>query len=161
MNYKDNIVVGVDGMFDGIPPGVIKPSPIPLNAATEDDLFHERQQSRRVLQTNLQHHTNERQPHISQQHIMNQNGREFNRGNQALSQPLQHIPQPMPRVPPSISGGIPLHDQGNLAILQLIHQDPFSQELLKIPEAITLQTVLNNGDVDPSILLNQVLVRLK
>ena len=157
MNYKDNIAVSGDGMFDGIPPGVIKPSPIPLNAATEDDLFHERQHPRRALQANLQHHPNESQAHISQQHLMNQNGPEFNRGNQALPQPLPHIPQPMPRAPPSISGGIPVHDQGNLAILQLIHQAPFSPELLKIPEAITLQTVLNNGDVDPSILLNQVL----
>ena len=51
---------------------------------------------------------------------------------------------------------MPLPDQGNLAMLQLISQAPFKQDLLKCPEAITLQTALNIGEVSPLVLLNQV-----
>ena len=157
MNYKDNIRVGGNAMLEGIPPGVVKPSPMPLNAPTEETvMFQDRQHSRRALQANFEQHPNEHQTHIPHQLQMNQNGPELNRTNPSILQPLQHLPQPMPRAPHSIPPAFPIHDQGNFAMLQLISQAPFTPHLLEIPEAVTLQTALNNGQVAPSVLLNQV-----
>ena len=151
MNYKENIRLSGNGMFDGIPPGVVKPSPIPLNAHTEDDIFQGRQHSRRAVPVNPSHIIDHQ--HISHQPIMKQNGPDFSRANHSISQPLQHLPQPMPRTPESIQASLPLPDQ---AILQLIYQAPFNPDLLKLPEAVTLQTALKSGQVAPSVMLNQV-----
>ena len=152
MNYKENIGLSGNGMFDGIPPGVVKPSPIPLNAPTEDDIFQGRQHSRRAVPVNPSH-SNNHQQHISHPPMMKQNSPDFNRANHSISQPLQHLPQPMPRTPHSIQAGLPIPDQ---AILQLIYQAPFSPELLKLSEAVTLQTALKSGQVAPDVVLNQV-----
>jgi len=151
MNYKENIRLSGNGMFDGIPPGVVKPSPIPLNAPTEDDTFQGRQHFRRGVPSNPSH-LNDQQQHIPQP-MMKQNGPDFNRTNHSISQPLQHLPQPMPRTPHSIQAELPIPDQ---AILQLIYQAPFRPELLKLSEAVTLQTALKSGQVAPDVLLNQV-----
>ena len=85
MNYNDNITHGGNGIFDGIPPVIAKPSPIPLNATTEEDIFQGRQHSRRAVQANIPH-LNDHQQHLSHQPLMKQNGPEFNRPNHSLSQ---------------------------------------------------------------------------
>ena len=148
-------------MYDEIPPGVVKPSPIPMNAATEEDsmsaMMKEMQNSRRLPPTNLQQHPSEQQLQISPQVLLtNANELDLSRANQCTSQSLPHLPQPIPRIPNNIPNALPPHDQGNVSILQLIAQAPFNPELLKLPDAISLQTALNSGQVAPTILLNQV-----
>ena len=156
MNYNDNRMSG-NGVFDGLPPVVVKPAPLPINTHSEEDLrFQDRQNSRMSLEGNL-HHSNEHSSHISHSFITDQNGPDVNRGNQSHSQSLQHLPQPLPRLPHSIQNPVPIPDQGNLAMLQLISQAPFNPELLKIPEALALQKAINGGQVDPVVLLNQVI----
>ena len=142
-------------MFDVIPPGVVKPSPIPVNANSEDDInFQERHNSRRAVQGNVPH-LNDHFPQSTHQTMVKHNSPDFNRANHSISQHVQHLPQQMTRTPHSIQPGLPHPDQ---AILQLIFQAPFSPHLLDLPEAITLQTAIKSGQVAPEVVLNQVTI---
>ena len=156
MNYNDNSRISGSGVFDGMP-SVVKPEPIPRNPNSEEELgFHERQNPSTALEGNVQH-SNEHPSHLSHPFIVNQNGPDVNIDNQSHSQSLQHLPQPLPRLPHSIQTTVRIPDQGNLAMLQLISHAPFTPDLLKLPEALALQKALSSGQVDPIVLLNQVI----
>lgn len=162
MNHQENIRSGGTNVTDNIPVGV-ENRPNAMNSATEEEmmsvLLQQRQNSCRAQQTNSSHEINEHHSQTQQPGLMaNQNGpTELHRHEQPITQPYPHLSHPIPRVPNNFATGLPPHDQGNLAILHLIYQAPLTMDLLKIPEAISLQAALNNGQVAPGVLLHQVL----
>ena len=143
-------------VFDGMPPVVVKPAPLPLHPHSDEDVRFQKSQNSRISSEGTIQRANENPSHIPQSFISDQNGPDVSRGNQSHSQSLQHLPQPLPRLPHSIQSAVPMPDQGNLAMLQLISQAPFTPDLLKLPEALALQKALSSGQVDPIVLLNQV-----
>ena len=162
MNHQANVRIGGAGVTDNIAAGVVKPSPIVMSSATEEDmmsvLLQERQNSYRAPQANPPHQINEQHLQIQQPGLMsNQNGPPVSRLDQTITQPYQHLSHPTPRAPNNFATGPPPHDQGNLDILHLIYQAPLTMDLLKIPEAVSLQAALSSGQVAPGVLLHQVL----
>ena len=153
-----NCVASGGGMADN-PSGVVKPSPVSMNSSTEEQPMLDRH----IQQSNFQSYQPNSQSHVQQrEHPMmgNQDGPEFSRAMASQQHTQQHLPQPhVPRASNNFGGGDQLvHDQGNFAMLRLIHNAPMTMDIHKIPEAISLQAALNSGQVAPSVLLHQVSV---
>ena len=108
MNYSEGNRISGNGTFERMPPVVIKPAPLPINPKSDEELlFHDRQNNRIGLQGTL-HNSNEHPSQLPQPFIVNQNGPDANRGNPSHTPSLQHLPQPLPRLPHSIQTTVPV-----------------------------------------------------
>ena len=70
----------------------------------------------------------------------------------------QQLRPPMPPPPPPPTGHIGPPDEASIrqGMLGLIYQAPLNVDILKRPEAQSLQTVIEQGQVHPNVLLHQV-----
>jgi hypothetical protein len=122
----------------GVPQGIVRPSPLPANAPTEQDILAGRvpdpmgfPRAVNPLAAMVAHEQQQQflrhQLHQEQQRLMRPRGFEV----------------PPPHLAPQLPGGA---QPPPLDLLQMIHQTPPNREVMQTPEAATLQRALERGD---------------
>ncbi len=133
---------------------LIRPSPVPANAPTEQEILaggarqqqHHQQQQQQQHMLRHDHQAAAAALHLHQQRLMLMQQQQHQQHQQ--QQQVQMDASQQPRFPPP--GAMAPPD-----LLALISLAPVNRDALARPEAITLKRALDNGDATPAELLQQ------